>query len=116
MIDMFINALNPVLTPVLASVPSDAVVLAAERDHDGRGFFGFLGLLLLIGAGIAAFRWIRRRRHPEQYGPEAVARQQRRREAASAESILAERFAKGEMSESEFRSARSVLLDEPPSS
>ena len=28
--------------------------LAAERDHDGRGFFGFLGLLLLIGAGVAA--------------------------------------------------------------
>ncbi len=111
---MFINTITPVLTPALTSVSSDAVVLAAERDHDGRGFFGFLGLLLLIGAGVALFRWVRRRRHPEQYGPEAMARQRRRREAASAESILAERFAKGEMSESEFRSARSVLLDEPP--
>lgn len=113
---MFTNTITPILNPVLTAVPTDVVVLAAERDHDGGRFFGFLGLLLLIGAGVAAFRWIRRRRNPERYGPEAVARQRRRREAASAESILAERFAKGEMSESEFRSARSVLLDEPPSS
>ncbi len=107
-------------TPLLSTVTTDAVVLASERgDHDGGGFFALLGLALLVIGGIALFRAIRRRRHPEIYGPEAVRRRQRRQRTSSARAILAERFAKGELTETEYRTARTVLMeddDEPPTS
>ncbi len=105
--------------PILSTITSDAVVLASERGDDGEGFFAFLGLVLLVVGGVALFRAIRRRRHPELYGPEALRLRQRRHRTSSARAILAERFAKGELTESEYRTARTVLMeddDEPPAS
>lgn len=107
--------------PTLSAITTDAVVLAGEGrgDHDGGGFFAFLGVVLVVIAGIAIFRAIRRRRHPELYGPEATHRRNRRQRTASAQAILAERFAKGELTETEYRDARTVLMeddDEPPTS
>lgn len=96
-----------------------AAVLASDGrgDHDGGGFFALLGIVLLVLAGIAIYRAVRRRRHPERYGPEAERMRRRRESTAGAEAILAERFAKGELTETEFGAARTVLRggdDEPP--
>ena len=107
--------------PTLTTITTDAVVLASDgpRDHDGRGFFAFLAFVLVVLAGIALFRAIRRRRHPELYGPEAARRRSRRHRTASAQAILAERFSKGELTEREYRDARTVLMeddDDPPAS
>ncbi|MEO1060741.1 MAG: SHOCT domain-containing protein [Actinomycetota bacterium] len=105
--------------PTLTTITADAAVLADGRGGDGGGFFAVLGFVLLVIGGIALYRAIRRRRHPEIYGPEAMRRRHRRHRASSAEAILAERFAKGELSETEYRTARTVLLeddDDPPTS
>ena len=104
--------------PILTTITTDAMVLAepvlasGRGDGDGEGFFAFLGFVLLVVGAIALYRVFRRRRHPELYGPEAMRARERRHRTASAQAILAERFAKGEMSESEYRSARTVLADD----
>ena len=99
--------------PIMSTATTDAVVLASGRgDSDGGGFFAFLGLALLIVGGIALFRAIRRRRHPELYGPEAMRLRQRRHRTSSAQAILAERYAKGDLTETEYRTARNVIMED----
>ena len=106
------------------STINDVTLLAfgGRGDHRGGGaFFGFLLFALGVVAVIAIVRAVQRRRHPELYGPDAWRRRHHRHTTSSAQAILAERFAKGELTADEYDTARHVLdrrddSDEPPDS
>jgi putative membrane protein len=77
--------------------PTVASIMAADQWHHG-GWFPWFPLvpLLFIGVWIFLFAFVFRlrwRRHP----------------GLSGEGVLAERYARGEISESEYRERRAVL-------
>ena len=106
------------------STINNATLLAfgGRGDHSGSGAFpSFLVFALGVFAVIAIVRVVRRRRHPELYGPDAWRRRHDRHTTSSAQAILAERFAKGDLTADEYDAARQVLdrrddSDESPDS
>jgi putative membrane protein len=81
----------------LATVTSEAVLATHQWHHDGDWFpwFPFVPLFF-IGVWVVLFTFVIRRRW--RFAP-----------GQSAEEVLAERYARGEIDETEYRQRRSVL-------
>ena len=78
-----------------------------DRDHGGGHPILFLGCLLIVALIVWLLISWQQRRSALAHGPSVHS-------SGSAEAILAERFARGEISAHDFAAARAVLRGETP--